>query len=533
MVEQTEAATPSRRALLARIGAVAGGAAMYQAMTALGVAAESPYAGPIRLDGEVRGASVLILGAGLAGMVAAMELRRAGYRVQVLEYNDRPGGRCWTVRGGDRIHELGGETQQCRFDEGHYLNPGPWRIPYHHHAVLDYCRRLGVALEPFVQVNHNALVHGRDAFGGRPQPYRAIMADYHGGVAELLAKAAGQERLDGLIEKQDAEILLESLRSWGALNRDLTYSKSVLTSERRGFDRDPGGGLSARPVPSEPVALKDVLRSRLWSYLATGAVYEFQTTMFQPVGGMDMIARAFAREVGEVIRYNSKATAIRQDGSGVTVTVEDARGGGGQPEQLRADWCLCTLPLSVLSQMEFNVGPKMAAAIEAIPYSASVKVGLQFKRRFWEQDEHIYGGVSYTDQPIRMISYPSTGYGAPGKGVLLGAYAFGPYAYEFTALPAAERVRRAVEWGASLHRQYREEFDNGVAVGWHRVPGNLGCHGMWTDAKRAEHYDNLCALDGRVMLAGEHASFIPAWQEGAILSSLDAVARLHRRVVNA
>ncbi len=529
----TPAAPDTRRALLARIGAVAGGAAMYQAMTALGVAAESPYAGPVRLDGDARGASVLILGAGLAGMVAAMELKKAGYRVQVLEYTDRAGGRCWSIRDGDRFTELGGETQAADFGGGHHFNPGPWRIPYHHHAVLDYCKRLGVALEPFIQVNHNALVHNRAAHGGRPQRYRAVNADYNGGIAELLAKATAGGRLDGLVTREDGEILLESLRAWGALNRDLTYAKSVVTSDRRGFDRDPGGGLTARPVPSEPVALKDVLSSRLWSYLVTGNVYEFQTTMFQPVGGMDMIARAMARECEGLIRFDAKVTAIRQDATGVTATVSDARRPDAAPETVRADWCLCTIPLSVLSQMEMNVGPKMAAAIEAVPYSSSVKVGLAFDRRFWEEDEHIYGGVSYTDLPIRMISYPSTGYGAPGGGVLLGAYAFGPYAYEFTALPAAERVRRAVEWGAVLHPQYRRDYRGGVSVGWHRVPGSLGCHGMWTDARRAEHYDDLCALDGRILLAGEHASYIPAWQEGAILSSLDAIARLHRRVVSA
>ena len=61
-----------------------------------------------------------------------MELRRAGYRVQILEYNDRAGGRTWTLRGGDRFIELGGAVQDCHFDDGLYLNPGPWRIPYHH-----------------------------------------------------------------------------------------------------------------------------------------------------------------------------------------------------------------------------------------------------------------------------------------------------------------------------------------------------------------------------------------------------------------
>jgi monoamine oxidase len=159
----------SRRALLNLIGTAAGGAAMYQAMTSLGHAAESPYDGPIRLDGDPKGASVLILGAGLAGLVAAYELHKAGYKVQVLEYHGRAGGRNWTLRGGDTYTELGGASQSCAFDRGLYVNPGPWRIPYHHHAVLDYCKRLGVAMEPFVQVNYNAYLHSSSAFGGKPQ----------------------------------------------------------------------------------------------------------------------------------------------------------------------------------------------------------------------------------------------------------------------------------------------------------------------------------------------------------------------------
>ena len=63
------------------------------------------------------------------------------------------------------------------------------------------------------------------------------------------------------------------------------------------------------------------------------------------------------------------------------------------------------------------------------------------------------------------------------------------------------------------------------------MPFTLGCAGYWTDAARAQHYENLCQIDGRIALAGEHASYIPAWQEGAVLSALDAVTRLHQRVV--
>ena len=519
----------TRRQLLARIGLAGGGAMMYQAMHSLGLAAESRFAGVPRLDGDAKGASVLVLGAGLAGLTAAYELRKAGYRVQVLEYNARPGGRNWTLRGGDRYTELGGFEQQCGFDEGMYLNPGPWRIPHHHKAVLSYCKQFGVALEPFVQVNFNALLHSREGFGGKPQRFRDIDADYKGHVAELLAKSTRQGALDAQVQREDQEILLESLRSWGALDKDFGYVKGRESSERRGFAKYPGGGLSGKPQFSEPFTAQDILRSRLWTTLAAGNNYEMQTAMFQPVGGMDQIGKAFARELGDAIRYNARVTRIDQDAHGVSVAYQDGNGG----EQLaKADWCVCTIPLSILSRIPLAVGEKMAAAIGQVPYAASVKVGLQFKRRFWEEDEAIYGGISYTDLPITLISYPSTGFQSAGKGVLLGAYVWGLEAFEFTSMTPQQRVAKAVEYGTQLHPQYPREFDNGIAVGWHRVPFTHGCFGMWSDAARAEHYENLCRIDGRIALAGEHASYIPAWQEGAITSALDAIERLHRRAVN-
>src|SRR5580700_2824440 len=91
----------NRRDLITMIGIAAGSGAAYQAMTSLGLAAESSYTGPIKLEGAPKGASVLILGAGVAGMTAALELRQAGYSVKILEFNSRAGGRNWTVRGGD------------------------------------------------------------------------------------------------------------------------------------------------------------------------------------------------------------------------------------------------------------------------------------------------------------------------------------------------------------------------------------------------------------------------------------------------
>jgi len=530
----------NRRSLFSMIGAAAGASVMYEAMTSLGFAAESQYRGPITLQGDPKGASILILGAGVAGMTAALELRDAGYKVQILEYNDRAGGRNWSIRGGDSYTELGGATQKCEFDKDLYLNPGPWRIPHHHRAVIDYCGRLGVALEPFIQVNYNAYIHSSQHFGGKPKRFREVQADFHGHIAELLAKSTSQGKLDQAVSQEDTEMLLAALKQWGALDNSYAYRESIRISERRGYDKPPGGGLSSTPIPSKPIELPDLLKAGLWQTLSSGQEYDWQSSIFQPVGGMGMIGQAFARELGSLIRYDAKVTAIHQDSHGVTVNYVDAKTGGAT-QHAHADWCLCTIPLSVLSQLEISVGAPMANAINAVPYASAVKTGLQFKRRFWEQDEAIYGGITFTDLPICQISYPSTSYGSKGKGVLLGSFtaAAGGLgfnatgAFEFSGMSPAERIRKTVEYGAQIHPQYREEFDNGISVAWHRVPSNLGCFGAWTDEARAQHYKNLCAIDGRILLAGEHVSDLPGWQEGAVLSALDAITRLHQRVLAA
>ncbi len=524
------AASLSRRELLGMIGVTAGAGAMYQAMSGLGFAAESPYRGPIDLQGAPRGASVLVLGAGMAGMTAAYELRNAGYQVQVLEFNGRAGGRNWSLRGGDTYTELGGATQRCEFDKDLYINPGPWRIPYHHRGMLNYCKRLGVPLEAFVQVNYNAYLHNSRAFGGKPRRYREIKADYRGHVAELLARATRQSALDAAVSKEDREKLLESLQSWGALDRNYSYVASSSSSERRGYLKHPGGGLTARPIPSEPIGLGDILDSRLWEGIPVGDDFDMQTALFQPVGGMGRVGEAFGRELGPLIRYNSKVIQIQQDQHGVTATYEDT-GNPGTKLTAKADWCVCTIPLPILAQIPMNVGPSLAAAIGAVPYASAVKVGLQFKRRFWEEDDHIYGGISYTDLPITNIGYPNFGFHSGGKGVLLGAYIWGRNAMEFTAMAPRDRVMKAVEYGSQIHPQYPKEFENGVAMAWHRSPFTMGCFGMWTTDTRAKHYDDLCRIDGRIALAGEHASFIGGWQEGAVTSALDAIERVHKLAV--
>jgi monoamine oxidase len=523
-----------RRDLFRMIGAVAGGGAMLQAMSGMGYAKESGYTGPIKLPGDPKGTSVVVLGAGWGGLVSALELRNAGYKVTLLEYNERIGGRAWSVRGGDQFTELGGHSQTCGFDKGLYVNVGPWRIPYHHRGYLDYAKRFNVDLEPFIQVNYNAFVHSTQAFGGKPKRYREVQADFHGHVGELLAKSAKAGQLNQSVTKEDAEILMEALKSWGALDDNYRYGKTVEASERRGWDVPPGAGMMPLGVPSEPIELKALLQSGLWQSLANGVNHHWQSTIFQPVGGMDMTPKAIGREIASLIKTNCKVTAIKQDGKSVTVTYVDAKT-GGNPQQIKADWCISSIPTTVLSQIDFDCGAPMKAAINALSFASYVKTGLQFKRKFWEEDEQIFGGITFTDLPIRQIAYPNTNYNKPGKGTLLGTFVGRPQiqGYELTGMTPEERIQLALDCGAQIHPQYKTEYENGFSVAWHRVPSHLGCYPSWDDALMAKHYRNLCEIDGRVALVGDQCSELPGWQEGAILSSLDAISRIHKRVVAA
>ncbi|HVZ28327.1 MAG TPA: flavin monoamine oxidase family protein [Rhizomicrobium sp.] len=528
-----EGPKPSRRKFLTAIGMVAGADTLYQAMTTLGYGAETQFNGPPQLSGTRAGASVLVLGAGLAGLLAAYELSKAGYKVQILEYQHRAGGRNWTLYGGDTYTELGGHTQKVAFAPGNYLNPGPWRIPYHHRTLLHYCKAFNVALEPFVQFNHNAYVHATKAFGGKPVRFNAAAADFEGNVAELLAKAVDQKALDQELSKEDREKLLEALRMWGMLDKDMRYVSGLAASSHRGYDRPGGGGVNGEPIASKNYAFSDVLDSGVWRNMAYFMSQEMQTTMFQPVGGMGMIGKAFEHRVGKMITYNAKVTKIIQDKAGVTVTYTDM--GKGVVSEAKADYCICTIPLGVLNQIQNNLSPAKQAAIAAIPYGPHLKIGLEMRRRFWEDDDYIYGGHSFTDQDIALISYPNNNMFKDGPAVILGAYAGGGAgAYRLEAMTPDERIEAALTQGSVFHpNSYRKEFISGASVAWSRVPWTMGSCARWTEETRKTHYQELVALDDRIVLAGEHASYVGCWMEGAVLSSVDAITRLHKRALEA
>ena len=516
----------SRRRFLESLSGVGGSALLLAGMSALGFGIASAQAAPPKLSGG-GGKKVVVLGAGVAGMTSAYELSKAGYEVTVLEARSFAGGRCQTARKGFKLTELGGETQECEFDEGLYINHGPWRIPYHHQSTLHYTKEFNVPVEIFVNDNDHSYVmfdHGKGPLAGKPIRKGELAADIRGGAAEILAKSVKQGALDAQMTAEDREQFIAYLANEGYLTNDLAYKGT----EGRGFAIPPGPGVDPGPgKPSTPYAFADVLHSNAWRVLSSVSNYDQQRTMFQPVGGMDRIAKGFEGAVGHLIRYSHQVKSFKQNAKGVEIAFTD---GDGKPGTLAADYCICTIPLSVLRSIDLQVSKPFKEAIGAPSYAPVGKIGLQMKRRFWEEDHHIYGGHVYFDDPdILSLSLPSTGWQGK-KGVILGYYQFGGNAAKVSALSPAERQALAGRAGDKVFEGYSASIENSFSAAWHRIEHNLGGWANWSDEEREKSYPILCEPDGRLYLAGEHMSYIGGWQAGGIESAWQQIAKLHARV---
>ena len=518
----------TRRTLLEQIGTIGGLGAAYSAMEALGLAFPTPagaesFALP---TGSGGGRSVVILGAGIAGLVAAYQLQRAGYRVTVLEARNRIGGRVWTIRGGDRIAQTGRPDQRAEFDPGLYFNAGAARIPSTHRATLGYARRFGVPLEPFVNVNRSASWD----FGGKVQPERRMINDMRGQIGELLAKAIDQHALDGLASKHDLEIVRQFLGPYAQVN-----SAGVYVPQGSSGYAVQGGGYAAAPRTLPPLTLGELLPvpaalsrgSMALPYLFEN-IWDMQATMLQPVGGMDRIVHAIYERVKPLVQLGTEVTRIGQAGDRVRIL----HGGGSRV--LEADFCICTLPMPVLARIPADFSPAKRKALTAVGYSISVKTAFEAPR-FWETRDSIYGGLAWTDRLNENVIYPSGGY-HDAKGILVAAYCGGwtrpenPKAY--ADLSHDERFRICRDSVEALHPGQSQLLRKGVTVAWGLTPWSEGVGARWPGGltsviARPPEYAELLKPEGSIVFAGEHLSFQPTWQEGAVLSAHEALKLVH------
>jgi monoamine oxidase len=537
----------TRREFLMRAGQAGGYSTAFVLMQSLGLlpAPRAAEGQSLRLVNG-KGTRVVILGGGIAGLVAAYELGKAGWTCTVLEARHRPGGRNWSIRNGTQVEFTDGTRQACTFDEGHYFNAGPARLPSTHHTMLGYCHELGVALEVEVNSSRSALMQADKLNGGAAVAERRVFNDTRGHISELLAKCIRKGALDDELTAEDRERMIEFLRQYGDLNPDLLFRGT----ERSGYKIPPGAEL-AGPAVNDPLDMRELLDADLLFGMLVEETIDWQPTMFQPIGGMDRIPFAFAQRLDSVIRYGAAVTRIRQSDASVTVTW---RNDSGADETITADYCICAMPLTVVRTLDAEFGPEMRAILDKVQYDCAYKIAWEAPR-FWESEANIYGGISYLQQPVDLVWYPSARLFSE-KGIVVGGYSmeFGPSSppladilanmppefrtttangYAFGHLPSMQAKldasRRSVEL---LHPGRGKDLAKPIYISWGQIPWNLG---SWISffGSDQERLATLQAPDRRIYFAGDHTSHIVGWQEGAALSAHRVINQLGARIQSA
>lgn len=517
----------SKRQFLEAAAAIGGASAVMTALDGWGIGFASAAEAPPNLMGRSNGTKVLILGGGLSGMTAAYELGLRGYDCQILEARSFAGGRCQSSRAGFTTTEVDGSTRTCEFDDGQYFNHGAWRLPSYHHAVFHYVRKFGIPMEIMVQENDQGYIQNDNADGplaGRRFRKREIKADMRGYTAELLAKLTDEGALDKRLNNNDKEQLTDYLVREGFLEfRDLSYKGT----HHRGLANFDAMAAMGPNTASDALAFKELLQSGLGNSFQGVTTVDHPHSMYQPVGGMDQIARAFERNLGDdVITYNAEVQELRQNDAGVVVPYRDTT--TGNMRVAKADYCITTIPLSILRKLPTDLSDQCKAAIAKPSLSAVGKLSLQMNRRFWEEDDDIYGGSSSLGIPGHTVIYPSYGYFGK-KGVIQSAYAFGRAAETLGELPLAEQVEQAIERTELIHPgQFRKSYDGkAFSIAWHRTKYNEGGWTTWSPQDRQTHVPVLREPQGRVYFSGDYISALAGWQVGAIESAWSQIEKIH------
>jgi len=366
--------------------------------------------GTVILSGPAK--KVLVLGAGMAGLVAAYELTKLGHDVTVLEARTRPGGRVHTLRE--------------PFSDGLFAEEGAARIPDNHDLTLKYVKEFELRLEPFYPPRLNAMRFDR----GRRE----------------------EVPIDGF------------------------------TDAMTGYF---GGELGGSP--------------ERWRKIK---------------GGTDLLPRAFADKLGAKIHYGSAVVRLEQDEKQARVVFVNA----GQRQTLSADNVLCTIPFSVLRNVELPaLSSNKRDLIKNTRYDAVARVYLQMKTRSWEDKG--FNGFVFTANAIE-IWQPT--WNQPGSRGILMTYARPGEAERITNLKENERIATTLKQLDGMFGGLRETFERGATKCWLDDEWSRGAWGFVGFGS----YPSASTPDGRIHFAGEHLSPWSSWIQGALWSGLRAVKEI-------
>ncbi|MCC7368977.1 MAG: FAD-dependent oxidoreductase [Chloroflexi bacterium] len=433
---------------------------------------------------------VAVVGAGLAGLAAALTLARAGVSVRVLEAADRVGGRVQTLR--------------APFDDELYAEAGGEFVDGSHHLLHAFLRQYGLELLPIPDGRRLTRFDGVIRPGDSLTDLGPDGADAEERIAAE-SEALAARVADPLFPWASAADL--DRISVGAWLDGLGISRLARTYQQIWRTVDYGA------APEHISLLQYARDERLWrqeAELASGRVY----------GGMDRLPAAMAAELGEQVTLCATVLAIRHDAHSVQVTYQH----DGRQRALAASHVVIAAPPPAVRRLTLDppLPEPQQDAYASLPMGQVTKVLFQVRRRFW-QDQGV-NGRAFTDGLVQA-SYETTA-GQPGRRAILTVYTGDETAARLAAMPADERRAACLRELETLYPGCSAEIERVETAAWvvngpsggaysHFRPGDLAEHGPW-----------LAEPFGRLHFAGEHTDQWQATMNGALASGQRAAREI-------
>jgi monoamine oxidase len=436
---------------------------------------------------SLEGASVLVAGAGLAGLAAARDLVRGGARVTVVDARDRVGGRVHTIRSG--------------FVEQQHGEAGADMIEEAQAEIRTLAAELGVGL---VRILRTGWGYARRDSNGRVRILSQSAARGWSRMSDALRPLTRQYRLAE--HRWDSPVIARmskrSVASWlDEIGADAEL-RSTATGLRGFFLADP----------------EDLSLSALVDQFASNDE-PGGDAMYRIDGGNDRLAAAMALELGDRVKLKTELVALSQRGREVRVSVKQAR----SVEQLSADYVVIAIPATLLRRVPITpaLPVQQHDAIARLQYGRATKTLLQFPKRFWRS----------AGRPRALGSDLPTGAvwdgneEQSGRAGILALLAGGHASDATQELVAKQGI-------AGLAASLQWLGDGGPAVGSHQTVWDADVWARGGYAYFDPAYESplrlwLARPAGRLFFAGEHTSI--RWQgymNGAVESGRRAAAEI-------